>query len=450
LLPTPAKSHYTFNMRDLSKVMQGILMIKPSSCPTKDVLMRLWVHESCRVFHDRLINDEDKRYFQGMVVELLTKNFDGSYTFDEMFVEREILFGDFMRFGLDRDERKYEEIKSMDAMTDIMDEYLEEYNLSTTNPMTLVFFSDAAKHAARLARILSQPRGNALLVGVGGSGKQSSTRFAASMAQMKCFQIELKRGYNSTDFREDLKSLYKIAGVDGLPVVFLFTDTQIVEESFIEDINNLLNSGEVPGLYPDDEKGRITDDIRGYVQSLGLPETKDVMWRTFINRVRDNLHIVLCMSPVGEAFRARCRQFPSLINCCTIDWFDEWPEAALQSVAKFFLAGVDLGTDEVRSAVCDACVFIHVSVTQLAERFWTALRRRFYTTPKSYLDLISLYVALLAEKREEFGVARDRLLNGLSKLTGTNVMIGTMRIDLGKLQPILEEKSNATPSSWCK
>jgi len=168
------------------------------------------------------------------------------------------------------------------------------------------------------------------------------------------------------------------------------------------------------------------------------------MWRTFINRVRDNLHIVLCMSPVGEAFRARCRMFPSLINCCTIDWFDEWPELALQSVAQFFLAAVDLGSDEVRSAVCDACVFIHMSVTDLAERFWTELRRRFYTTPKSYLDLINLYVALLGEKREEYGIARDRLLNGLSKLSETNVMIDKMKIDLGELQPVLEEKSKAT------
>jgi len=145
--------------------------------------------------------------------------------------------------------------------------------------------------------------------------------------------------------------LYKIGGVDGEPVVFLFTDTQIVDESFVEDINNLLNSGEVPGLYPEDEKNRILADIRPYVQSLGLPETKDIMWRTFINRVRDNLHVVLCMSPVGEAFRARCRQFPSLINCCTIDWFNEWPEEALRSVAHFFLKSTDLGTDEVRALI---------------------------------------------------------------------------------------------------
>ncbi|KAK3247052.1 hypothetical protein CYMTET_43439 [Cymbomonas tetramitiformis] len=444
LLPTPAKSHYTFNLRDLSKVFQGVLMVNPGSCNDKSVMMRLWVHEASRVFHDRLIDMDDKRYFLNMLVELLSKNFDGSYTYEEMFEEREIVFGDFIKIGLEREERKYEEVPDFEKMTKVMDDYLEEYNLSSTSPMNLVFFVDAAKHAARLARILAQPRGNAMLVGVGGSGKQSSTRFAAYMAGMKCFSIELTRGYGSNEFREDLKNLYKTGGIDGEPVVFLFTDTQIVNEGFVEDINNLLNSGEVPGLFPDDEKNRLMADLRPYIQSLGLPETKDVMWRTFINRVRDNLHIVLCMSPVGEAFRARCRQFPSLINCCTIDWFNEWPEAALQSVAKHFLAGVDLGDDDVKQSVCDMCVTIHTSVAAMAERFFNELRRRYYTTPKSYLDLINLYITLLDEKKTEFGVARDRLLNGLNKLEETNVLVDTMKVDLAELQPILKEKSEAT------
>ena len=48
LLPTPAKSHYTFNLRDLSKVFQGTLMIQPGNCQSKDVMVRLWIHESCR------------------------------------------------------------------------------------------------------------------------------------------------------------------------------------------------------------------------------------------------------------------------------------------------------------------------------------------------------------------------------------------------------------------
>jgi P-loop containing dynein motor region D4 len=57
----------------------------------------------------------------------------------------------------------------------------------------------------------------------------------------------------------------------------------------------------------------------------------------FVERVRTNLHVVLCLSPIGDAFRTRLRMFPSLVNCCTIDWFAPWPQDALRSVARHFL-----------------------------------------------------------------------------------------------------------------
>jgi dynein heavy chain len=105
---------------------------------------------------------------------------------------------------------------------------------------------------------------------VGGSGKQSLTRFASFVAGFKCFSIELSRGYGLSEFRDDLKNLYQQTGVDGVPTVFLFTDTQIVSESFVEDINNILNSGEVPALFDQTEKDRMCSDIREYAETLGV------------------------------------------------------------------------------------------------------------------------------------------------------------------------------------
>ena len=443
MLPTPTRSHYTFNLRDLSKVIQGLLGITPSVCPDTDTMLRLWVHESLRVFHDRLISNDDKKHVKTMLVEIINKNgFVASYA--DLFEERSILFVDFLRRGAERDERRYEEVEDVAKLVNVLEEYLDEYNTEGTNQMNLVFFMDAVEHVCRIARILTQPRGNAMLVGVGGSGKQSLTRFAAYISEYRLFQIELTRGYGSTEFREDLKAMYKVAGVDGEPLTFLFTDTQIVEESFLEDINNILNSGEVPGLFAQDEKDRFINDMRPVVQQLGLAETKDNLYNTFINRVRDNFHIVLCMSPVGDAFRSRCRQFPSLINCSTIDWFVEWPETALLSVSERFLAGMKLSDEATREALSKMCVQIHTSVSTMSDLFYEQLRRKFYTTPKSYLDLINLYVALLEEKRSEYSTNRDRLLNGLSKLEETNAVVDTMKDELGKLQPILEEKTAAT------
>lgn len=66
----------------------------------------------------------------------------------------------------------------------------------------------------------------------------------------------------------------------------------------------------------------------------------------FVDKTRDNLHIVLAFSPIGDAFRERLRQFPSLVNCCTIDWFTAWPDDALEAVAMKFLRDVDLTPDQ--------------------------------------------------------------------------------------------------------
>ena len=141
------------------------------------------------------------------------------------------------------------------------------------------------------------------------------------------------------------------AGKDGKETVFLFTDTQIQTESFLEDINNILNSGDVPNLYGNDDIEQINAAMRPLMTAAKLPITKMGMFAYYINRVQANLHVVLCFSPIGDMFRNRLRMFPSLVNCCTIDWFAEWPDEALQSVANYFLNDVDttIGEQDVKA-----------------------------------------------------------------------------------------------------
>ena len=106
------------------------------------------------------------------------------------------------------------------------------------------------------------------------------------------------------------------------------------------------------------------------------------------------------MSPVGSTFRSRCRMFPSLVNCCTIDWFTEWPPEALLSVATSAFEHIDLGTDEMKPKISEMCMEIHTSVSDMSERFYNELKRHYYTTPTSYLELITLYLTMLTDKKK--------------------------------------------------
>jgi len=150
-------------------------------------------------------------------------------------------------------------------------------------------------------------------------------------------QIEISKTYGVNEWRDDLRLVLRRAGEAGKKTVFLFSDTQIKDETFVEDLSNLLNTYEVPNLFPPGDMSTILEGLRPRARSRGITNETDLPG-FFVSELRRNLTVVLSFSFVGDGFRDRLRQFPSLVNCCTIDWFERWPNEALQTVATSFLA----------------------------------------------------------------------------------------------------------------
>lgn len=185
----------------------------------------------------------------------------------------------------------------------------------------------------------------------------------------------LTRTYNDNNLKDDVKELYKLAGPKGEQVCFIMTDAEIKSETFLEALNSMLATGEIPGLIPKDEKDVISLECKNvWIKEAGAKGQEPgllQLWIFFINRVKDCLHTVLAFSPVGNKFRERSQKFPSLFSQCSINWFLPWPEDALVAVSQKFLQGFKIdATPEIVSCLEKHMGRCHDMVTEVCDQYF--------------------------------------------------------------------------------
>lgn len=455
-LPTPDKTHCTFNLRDVSKVIQGMLQVRPAQCATPAALMHLWSHEASRVFHDRLVDDADRQWWWRCCAEVIAKHFSESLAPEDVAPAElakqlpGILYGSWANSA----RREYQRMGEASEVQTAAEQHLAEYNMQSSTPMHLVFFDQAVQHLSRICRIISQPRGHALLVGVGGSGRASLCRLAAFIMNMEAQTVHIARNYGIADFRDEVRKALLECGGRGKEVVFLVSDPQIVCGEMLEDINNLLNAGEVPGMMGLEEMEVIIRSCREACVASGRPDSRSSVYRYFVSQCCERFHLCLCMSPMSGVFRDRLRMFPALVNCTTIDWFSEWPQEALLAVARATIALSSAGdatqtsSEEKQQQLqqpppppppaerLDALmVFLQASVKAAAVQLFEQLHRRTHVTPTSYLAVLSLFGEMRRQLRQELTANAHRYRNGLEKLDTANHTIGELQRQIVEMQP---------------
>ena len=446
------QSHYIYSPRELSRWIRALHeALKASNDLDLNGLVRIWAHEGLRLFQDRLVEDEEKKWTDDLIDEVAKKHFVGLAP--EIALARPILFSNWLT-------KEYVSVER-----EILREYVQarlKVFAEEELDVNIVVFNEVLEHILRIDRVFRQPQGHALLIGVSGGGKTVLSRFVAWLNGLTIFTIKVNNKYSAEDFDEDLRHVMRQSGAQNEKICFIFDESNVLESSFLERMNTLLAGGEVPGLFEGDEFTSLMNAVKEDATNRAglILDTTDELYKYFTKQVRLNLHIVFTMNPASPDFHNRAATSPALYNRCVLDWFGEWSEQALFQVGSEFTKNVDL--DDInylppayfpevsfqlpqpvthRAAVITSLVFVHNTIAEANVRLAKTQGRQNYVTPRHFLDLINQFVNLLHEKREELEEQQLHLNIGLQKLRETQEQVGSLQISLREKNKQLEEKN---------
>lgn len=454
--------HYIYSPRELSRWMRALYeAIEPLEYEIEvETLVKLVFHEALRLFMDRLVTPEEQKWCFETSKEILRMHFPQSATSFETVEyggQNPVLFSTWLS-------KHYTEVSTLDLRKHIEARlrvfYEEELNVP------LVVFDSVIDHVLRIDRVLRQPLGHLLLVGESGAGKTVLSRFVSWMNGISVFQIKLTSNYTLENFDDDLRVVLKRCGCEGEKICFIFDESNVLGSAFLERMNALLASGEVPGLFEDDEYTSLMHACREAVQRDGVmvENTEDELFRYFTKQVQRNLHVVFTMNPASGDFQNRNNTSPALFNRCVVDWFGTWNNHALAQVAYEFTNTLDLpglssgfhipgdaevilaklvphiATGTFRDVLVASIVQFHHAVLQHMRRLQKRHMKYNHISPRDYLEFIRHFVTLYSEKRAQLEDQQLHLNVGVQKLQATHEQVAELQGQLSLKEKELKKK----------
>lgn len=163
----------------------------------------------------------------------------------------------------------------------------------------------------------------------------------------------------------------------------------------MEDIYSLAVSASIPSLFNQEEKDEIVKALRHEATEQGVKEK--IFEEFFQKRAKDNIHLLMTISPVGNLLRNLYRDFPQFVNQFQLLWMEAWPQEAMMSIGQRFLDKNMNFKDSRQSidAVCKVSVSATDFIANVYDRYQSASRKRVYLTPSLYIDYLVTFQAIL-------------------------------------------------------
>ncbi|KAG5468467.1 hypothetical protein LSCM1_02447 [Leishmania martiniquensis] len=407
-------SHYVFNPRDITRWVLNLLNYDTPNMA--DVL----AYEARRIFVDRLVTTEERMRLSKAIrdnVTLLVGHRDAPSEKENVYY---VSWLDAASPGKKRlAGTTLEEVKKS------AEAFALEYSRENAS-LDVQLIPEVCAWIARVDRVLSQERGNLMLVARSGVCASQIVRLVAHSNRTPVVTLGVTREYGVKQFTAELKSAMTKAGVEGQRIVLLLEDYNFFHPYFLETINSLLSSGEVAGLFTQEEQDALLNPLKVEAAGEGISA-----YNFFVDRIARYLHIVVVMDPTSRNYEPQCRANPALFTRCNVYWMGTWDSSSLKVVPRIMIASafkvLDQREDKKEFSLTTELVHLHRS---FGEKF----------SPQHFKLLCETFDHLFQEKSRQVAEGLARLKSGVTKLDEAQENVDKIATDVTEKKKLLEVK----------